>query len=200
MGRKKKVPGKLYPGESPRGKDVRVTTFRVKSKHFLARFTRVRQPRGKTGDSWLLTMILKERVPLIYAFLVDELKKPIANRSPHLQRIIGEVEWPRRIPSARELTAYVIERAMGNAWEAWGLKRPYSEGEHDSFFRRYVHGHPGAIRAFRKAIRMPQPWERNHIGHEINCFLDSPGEAARQYNLLKPRDSWFTVMSILEED
>jgi len=200
MGRKKRVHGTLYPKSSPRRRDVRVTTFKVKAKHVFARFTRTRQPRGKTGSLWLFTTILKERVPLIYAFVVDELKKPIANRSPDLQGIIGEVDWPRRIPSARELTAYIIERAMGSAWEAWGLKRPYSEGEHDSFFRRYVHGHPGAIRAFRKAIRLPQPWERHHIGHEIKCFLGNPGEAARQYNLLNPRDSSVTLMRILEEE
>lgn len=211
MGRKKKVRGTLYPNASPRGKDVRVTTFEVKSQHLLARLGRTHQPRGKTGNVWLFTMILKERVPLIYAFVVDELKKPTTNRNPDLQRIIKEwrgVEWPRTRPSARQLTAYIMERAMGHAWEAWGLKRPYTEGDHDAFFRRYIHGHPGAIQAYRKALRMPQPqnkeekalWKKHHIGHEIKCFLGRPGEAARKYNLLKPRLSYATIVSIVEED
>jgi len=209
VGRKKKVRGKVLEG--PRGKHVRVTTHLLKAQQVLARYTRKRPPRGKAADLWPLTSFLKERVPLVYVFIVDELNKSDRERNPDLQRIVEE--WREvtsdhlkkssarhKWPSARQLTPYVIERAMGDTWKTWELKRPYSQQEHDHFFRRYVHGHPKAIRDFREALRQPQPWHRHHVGHEIKWFLGRPGEAARKYNLLKPRSSYATIVSIVEED
>jgi len=197
VGRKKKARGKLFEGL--RGKPIRITRHLVKPQHLVARLTRKRPPRGKAADVYELTSFLKERAPLVYVFIVEELKKGTGAQNPQLQRIIAE--WNRDVapykrPTARELTAYVMERAMGGAWEAWGLKRPQS----DTFYRRYIHGHPGAIRDFRRALRQPRPWHRHHVGHEIKWFLGRPGEAARKYNLLKPRSSYATIVSIVEED
>lgn len=121
-----------------------------------------------------------------------------------MQEIIEE--WKReedppakRTPSARVLTAYIIERAMAGAWEVWGVKPPHSQAEHDSFFRRYVHGHAGALRAFRAALHEPTPWDRHHVGHELKWFLGEPGGAARHYGFLQRNPEKFCV-AILERE
>lgn len=88
---------------------------------------------------------------------------------------------------------------MAGAWDVWGLKPPYSEGEHDSFYRRYVHGHPSAVRVFRSVLRQPQPWHRHHVGHEIKWFLGKPGKAARHYRLLKPKPMRIPFLQIIKE-
>ena len=147
-----------------------------------------RGPRGKTGAAWEFTTFLKERAPLVYVFIVRELRMSSSERDLKLQKIINEwrQDADRTRPNSRELTAYIIERAMTGAWKVWGIKPPYSEGDHDAFFRRYIHGHADAIKVFRSALRQPLPWHRHHVGHQIKWFLGKPGEAARHYKLLKP--------------
>lgn len=212
MGRKKKDSGgpegfrALYPGQSPRGKDVRVMKGYVTAERALAVAFGKRLGRGKTGRAWRMTAFLKERAPLVYAFIVDELRK--GRKSPKkldrdLQQIIQEwkVQWEmRRKPWALEITAYVIERALGDAWEVWGLKRPYRPERLGTFFRRYVHGHPGAIRVYREALRMPKPWERGHVGHVVKAFLGPPGEVARRYDLLDTKQMQVAIVKIEEEE
>jgi hypothetical protein len=197
VGRPKKVRGRLFEGL--RGEKVRVVEGWSKWAPFVGK-----APRGKTGHAWDFTSFLKERVPLVYAFTVDELGRSVITRNPALQEIIEkwrrEEDPPaRRTPSARVLTAYIVERAMAEAWEVWGVKRPYSQADHDAFFRRYVHGHPGALHTFRTALRQPTPWDRHHVGHELKWFLGKPGEAARHYGFLERRAKRFCVV-ILERE
>lgn len=197
MGRKKKVRGTLFVDSE--GRRVRITAGYVRADRLLYRHA----PRGKTGASWELTTFLKEFAPLVYVFLVNELKKSDRDWIPNFRRIIEEWKQdatPRTKPTARELTAYIIERAMDGAWEVWKLNRPYSKGEHDSFYRRYVHGHRGAIRAYREALHMSQPWPRNHVGHQIKFFLGNRGEAACHYGFLARKSTRFAVITVEEED
>ena len=197
MGRKKKLPGKLLTGL--RGKLVRVSERLEKPDYPLAV-----KPHGKAANAWVFTTFLKERVPVVYLFIVEELKHAAPYRHSALQRIIEE--WERdsgfhRRPSSRELTAYVIERALGDLWELWGVAPPFTGAEHDSLFRRYVNGNPEAVRALRKALKEPHPWHRHHVGHELRWFLDKPGSAARAYSGLRkapPRN--LPVLSLREED
>ena len=201
MGRKKKVKGTIL-GTGPIGKPIRVSFESVKGAPYIFRDTK-HVPRGHSANVWEFTNVLKERAPLIYVFVVEELKKNIKIRNPDLQKIIGEwkeISSFKRPPTARELTAYIIERAFEGAWENWGLKRPYSAQDHDNFFRRYVHGKPGIIKDYRRALRDPQPWHRHHVGHQIKWFLEKPGKAAKQYDVLKFHPFILSIMIIKEED
>ncbi len=185
MGRKRKILEKLFKNSD--GSQVWMIAGYLKKPH---RYIFGKHgPRGKTGSAWEFTNFLKERVPLVYLFIVGELKKSSSERDLELQKIINEwrQDAGRTRPNSRELTAFVFERAMAGAWELWGIKPPYSVGDHDAFFRRYVHGHPDALRVLRSVLREPQPWHRHHVGHEIKWFLGEPGEAARHYELLKPK-------------
>src|SRR5215831_6112660 len=128
MGRKRKVYGDLYEG--PRGKPVRLTISK-QPPYFPLR----PRPRGKTGRVFPFTAALKELCPFVYAFTVEELKNPDSKRDPSIRKVIPE--WRKdsashRRPQARELTAFVIERAFDGAWKVWGIKPPYSEGDADS--------------------------------------------------------------------
>jgi len=195
LGRKKKVLARLLDG--PHGRPVRVAQ-RLEKPYYPLKS----KPHGKAANVWELTTILKERAPLVYLFVVDQIKKPIRNRDPKLQGIIEELKQitgRSRSPSSRERLAYVIERAMEDAWATWGLTHPFSIGDHDAFFRRYVHGHPGAIKVFRQALHQPKPWHRHHVGHEIQWFLGNRGEAARHYQCLIPAPRQIPVMTIIEE-
>jgi hypothetical protein len=199
MGRKKKSQGSVFV--EPDGRRVRLTEQSVR----LERFLYQNAPRGKTGATWSFTTFLKRISPLIYVFIVKELKKSLSERNPKLQRVIEEWEVnatrPTR-PTARELTAYVIERGMDGAWEIWEVKRPYSEAEPDSFYRRYIQGHAGAIRDFREALNMPQPWPDDHAGHAINWFLGGRGDAARNYQFLtrtRTRDRFLVITAFDDE-
>jgi len=198
VGRKKKVRGKAFKGL--RGKSARMTPGYRRLHNYFG----TRAPRGRTGIVWSLTEFLKERVPLVYVFCVEELKKSDQNRNRGLQRILQE--WrkdaaPRKRPSTRELTAYIIERAMADAWEVWGIKPPYSEGDHDAFYRRYIHGHADAIKVFRSVLCQSKPWPEHHVGHEIKWFLGKPGKAARHYNFVKlSPTSRVPVLRIIEEN
>ncbi len=167
-----------------------------------------REPRGRTGRAYLFATILKERAPLVYAFVKNELEKDRAARDPRLAPIIQEWRAKRlnpqsqkRLPSRRELAAFIIERAFEGAWEVWGVRPPHSSAQLNSFFRRYIHGHPKAILGFRRALEMA-PWEMHHVGYEMKWFLGAPGEAARHYNLLSPGplDSPLTIPVLRLED
>ena len=197
MGRKKKIRGKVF--ENADGTRVRVNKGSISVHHLF----QTKAPRGKTGKSWELTTFLKERVPLVYVFVVEELRQSESHRNPVLQKFIkewdGYVPPSRTVPNAIDLTAYIIERAMGVAWQLWGLKPPYNGGNLNSFYRRYVRGTPPAIRDFREALRMPQPWSENHVGHELKWFLGEPGEAARHYKFDKHKETRVAVVSITEE-
>jgi hypothetical protein len=179
VGRPKK--GRVLPG--PNGRVI-LCKERIEKPYFLVR----PQPRGPGAGSWEFTVILKERVPLVYVFVVEELKKVENERNRALQRIINEWQGTTghsgKRPPSLELTAYIVERAFKGAWERWKIKPPFERSQCDSLFRRYVHGHPGAIRVFRAAIRQPKPWHRHHVGHELRWFLSTPGEASRHYRLL----------------
>ncbi len=197
VGRQKKLHGKLFVNLE--GRRVRIKAGYVPASHVFTRHA----PRGKTGAAWDLASVLKERAPLIYVFIVNELRKPHSERNPTLQNIIEE--WKednaqRKLPpNAREMTAYVLERAFDGAWEVWELKRPYNDGEPESFYRRYVQGHPGAIRDYREALRMPQPWPQNHVGREVLLFLGQKGDAARHYGFLT-RESKRARVVIIEDE
>lgn len=198
MGRKRKVYGKLYEGESPRGKNVRLAMFKEKYEHLVKP-----SPRGKTGKAFLFTKVLKEHSPFVYAFIAEQLKRPERERDPMVQPVIREwkqVSRSHRRPSAREFTAFVIERAMEGAWQVWAIKPPYTEGDHDSFLRRYVHGHPKALRDYRKVLQEPQPWPRDHRGHWLKYFFGARGEAAREFRLLTTEQEPWTVITLFEED
>ena len=195
MGRPRK--GKIE-GLSPGGRPVRITE-RLENPYYPLKS----KPRGKAAKVWELTTFLKERVPLVYAYIVNEKEKMVAERNQQLQRIVEQLKQSvgqRKTRSRRRLTAYVIERAMEGAWEKWGLKPPYSAGNHDAFFRRYVHGHRGAIRDFRTALREPQPWHQHHVGHGLKSFFGAPGEAARHYGLMVPTPCQIAVLRIVEEE
>jgi len=139
----------------------------------------------------------------VYAFIVDEMKKREPKRHQGIRLVISEwrkVSGSHKRPPSRELAAFVLERAMKGAWEVWGVKPPYSEGEVDSFYRRYVQGHKRALRDFRKALKEPQPWPPNHRGHWLKYFFGPRGKAAREFDLLTTEQTPWTVIGILEED
>ena len=111
MGRKRKVRGKLLRGKD--GGEVRVISGYLKSPHQYI-FGK-RGPRGKTGAAWEFTTFLKERAPLLYVFIVGELRKSSSERDPKLEKIIKEwrQDAAQTRPNSRELTAYVFERDQG---------------------------------------------------------------------------------------
>lgn len=191
MGRPRK--GRYFPG--PKGRVLRITKRLEKLYYF-----RSRKPRGKAARSYEFTELLKERVPFVYVFVVDQVRKAKEEQNPAFQKIVAEWETATGLskPSARELTAYVIERAFEGAWDRWGIIPPFRSGECDSLYRRYVHGHPGAIKIFRKVLREPQPWQRHHVGHELKWFLSSSGEAARHYRLLEESPLLIPILTIRE--
>jgi hypothetical protein len=131
----------------------------------------------------------------------------VVGRSPddtEVRNIVDEYRRDsgvRRVrPSAREVAAFVIERAMDGAWGVWGLKPPHTAGEADSFWRRYVLGHRGALRDYRRIFRAPRPWPPDHIGHDLlKDFFGSRGQAAHSYNLLTMHQEPFTVVVLTEE-
>jgi hypothetical protein len=196
MGRKRKVYGKLYEG--PHGKSVRLAISHTRFPPFLRP-----APRGKTGSAHAFTAVLKEVAPFVYAFISAELRNPEPKRHAGLKRVIAEWKHAsglRGRPPSRELAAFSIERALRGAWKVWGIKPPFSEGEADSFWRRYVLGHRGALRDFQKALREPQPWPREHRGHWLKYFFGSPGMAATEFNLLTKQQKPWTVITLFEED
>src|SRR4030095_8117531 len=146
MGRKRKEIGKVYKSAS--GKRVRLTSIEAKWPPFLAR-----APRRTTGSAYPFTVSLKEHSPMVYAFVVSQLRKSGPDRDPMIGPILTEYQKAsgdrRAHPASSECTAFVIERAMDGAWKVWGLTPPFSGGEAGSFMRRYVNGHPKALRDFR---------------------------------------------------
>jgi hypothetical protein len=197
MGRKRKVHGRLYEG--PRGKPVRMAVSETKWPPFIGP-----APRGKTGKAHPLTTNLKENSPFVYAFVVEQFRRPARQFDPMIQPILEEYRrvagTRRQRPSAREFTAFVMERAMDGAWKVWGIKPPFTEGDPDNFFRRYVHGHRHALRDYRKVLREPQPWPSHHRGHWLKHFFGCRGEAAREFNLLTADQPQWTVVTLFEED
>ncbi len=176
MGRPGK--GKLA-GVSPRGRPVRVTERLVR--HYYPHWPPKRRPRGKAAGTFSFTNLLKERAPLVYVFVVGQLKQ--TSRHPGFQKIIEE--WRQttgscKDPGSRAITAYILERALEGTWEKYSIKAPFSSGEHDSFYRRYVYGHPGAIKTFRHVLRQ-RPWDRWSVALELRWFLGRPGDATRHY-------------------
>jgi hypothetical protein len=195
MGRKRKLHGKLYEG--PRGKPVRLTISKAKFPPFIQKV-----PRGKTGSAYVFTKCLKEFAPFVYAFIVDELRKSEADRRPDLRRVIAEwrkASGSHRRPEARGLSAFAIERALDGAWQIWGIRPPFSEGEVDSFWRRYVLGHQKALRDFRTALREPRPWTPEHRGHWLKYFFGAPGTVAREFKLLRRQQEDWTIITPFEE-
>ncbi|MDA2911567.1 hypothetical protein MYX04_11635 [Nitrospiraceae bacterium AH_259_D15_M11_P09] len=192
MGRPRK--GKVA-GVSPRGRPVRVTERLEKLYYPLKR-----KPRGEAARTFEFTNFLKERAPLVYVFVVSELRKAKVEHEG-LQRIIGEWRQASDVQEkpSLELTAYVMERALRGTWELWGIKPPFSSRQCDSFYRRYIHGHPGAIKVFRKCILEPKPWHRWHVGHQLEWFLGKPGAAAEHYRLLDRKPTLLPVLTIREE-
>ena len=78
MGRKRKVVGRLFEG--PGGKRVRYASFDAK---WPPSFLGVGPaPRGKTGEPYPFTVSLKEHSPMVYAFVVSQLRKPQPERDP----------------------------------------------------------------------------------------------------------------------
>jgi hypothetical protein len=155
-----------------------------------------KDPRGATGGGHLFVMILKERAPLVYAFILREFdtEEDWTKHDPRLNPILEEWRSRRlkatskkRRPSCRELAAFIIERAFAGAWEVWGIRPPHSAAQLNSFFRRYVHGHRGALQDFKRALKAGPPWPSHHVGHELRCFLGAPGGAAHRYGLLAPK-------------
>ena len=201
MGRKRKVYGKRYgvPGQKP----VRLAIGRTTETN-VRRFLGLPTPRGKTGKASRFTDALKEFAPLVYAFLVEEFKKPPPERSEMIMPIVKEWQTGsgsrRQRPPSRDLAAFVIERALGAAWEVWGIKRPFSAGDPEEFRRWYVHGHPGALRQFTKLLReIPGPPERG-CWVWLPYFFGSRGDAAREFNLLTRETEPWTAIISAEED
>lgn len=175
-------------------------------------------PRGDTGEAWPFSNHLKERVPLIYALSVQELRRLDADRDPrvrHLIRLWQRLTRQQKRPQAIELTALAIQRAYRGTWDAYGIARPLSEfsphsgvsdqgiskGPLASFYRRYVQGHRGAVATYRSTLQEPRPWHRHHIGHEAYEILERPGAATRKYRLLPPKDfSRVPIVSLIRED
>jgi hypothetical protein len=150
------------------------------------------------------TVTLKELSPFVYAFVVDQLRKPPRQRDRMVQPILAEFRQvshnrPPR-PIAKEFAAFVIERALDGAWRVWRVKPPFSEGDADSFLRRYVRGHSHALRDYRKALQEPQPWPPGHRGHWLKYFFGTPGEAAREFKLLTTNQTPWTIVTLFEED
>jgi hypothetical protein len=197
VGRKRKVYGRLYEG--PHGKPVRMATSKAKWPPFIRP-----APRGKTGKAFPLTTNLKENSPLVYAFVVEQFKRPHERRDPMISPILEEYQRQSgtrsRRPSARDFTAFVMERAFDGAWRVWGINPPYSEGDPDAFLRRYVRGRPSALRTYRKILKEPQPWPSHHRGNWLIHFFGRRGEAAREFNLLTVEQPQWTVVTLFEED
>jgi hypothetical protein len=159
--------------------------------------------RGKAAKAWDFICILKERAPLVYVYLLDELSKPARSRELRLQIIEQEFqrEYPSRfkVPPKRLLT-YIMERAFHGMWEKYGITAPYSGGKHEAFYTGYVYGHAGAIQAYRKILREPKPWPREHVGHDLRFYLGNRGDAVhlRYPQLLEANEPW-CVLDIVEE-
>jgi len=175
-------------------------------------------PRADTGKAWPFTSHLKERVPLIYALLVQELRQPDTDRDPRIRHLIHL--WQRltrqqKRPQAIGLTALAIQRAYRGAWEAYGITKPLSEslrrsgvadqgiskGPLASFYRRYVQGHRQGVATYRRALQDPRPWHRHHIGYEAYEILERPGSATRTFRLLPPKGfSTIPILSLTRPD
>lgn len=158
--------------------------------------------RGKAAKAWDFICILKERAPLVYVYLLDELSKPARSRELRLQIIEQELqrEYPSRFKvPPKKLLAYIMERAFHGMWEKYGIAAPYSGGNHEAFYTGYVYGHAGAIRAYRKILREPKPWPPEHVGHDLKFYLGNRGDAVclRYPRLLKGNDGW-CVLDIVE--
>jgi hypothetical protein len=195
MGRKRKTLGTLY--EDTDGKRVRLNITRAKFPPFIGKL-----PRGKTGAAYQFTTCLREFAPFVYAYVLDELKRPEPGRHISFQKV--SKEWQRasgstRRPSARALASFAVERALDGAWQVWGIKPPFSGSEEDSFWRRYVLGHPKALPDYRRILREPKPWPPEHRGHWLKFFFGTRGEAAREFNFLKLQQPEWTIISMLDE-
>ena len=193
MARPKK--GKLLPGL--RGRPVRITERLEKPYYPLPS-----KPRGRAAGTWEFTTLLKERAPLVYVYVVDQLRLGTKERETRFQKIVDK--WRQRTgrmgrPLSKELTAYTIERAFEGAWEKWAITLPCRTDEVDSFYRRYVHGHPSAIKVFRKCLHEPKPWPRHHVGRELKWFLGKSGDAARHYGVLARTPTPIPILTIREE-
>ena len=159
--------------------------------------------RGKAAKAWDFICILKERAPLIYVFLVKELPKSPNDQDTQLQRLL--MEYRKESPShkkvsIRNVLAFIVERAFDGLWEKYDLTPPYSVGDHDAFYRRYVYGHQGAIQAYRRILDQPKPWPREHVGHDLKFYLGNRGDAVhlRYPHLLEANEPW-CVLDIVEE-
>ncbi len=203
---------------TPRGK-VQLRERTEPLAKWAARRAGRKAPRADTGKAWPFTSHLKERVPLIYALLVQELRQPDIDRDPRIRHLIHL--WQRltrqqKRPRAIELTALAIQRAYRGAWEAYGSTIPRSEisrrrsvddakgiskGPRASFYRRYVQGHRQAVATYRQSLQDPRPWHRHHIGHEAYAILERPGSATRTFRLLPPKGfSTIPIMSLTRPD
>ncbi|MGC3975378.1 MAG: hypothetical protein QM771_13515 [Nitrospira sp.] len=154
--------------------------------------------RGKAAKAWDFINVLKERTPLVYVFLVAELRKPLRMRDSRLQIIMQEHqrEHPsRRKVSTRKLLAYIMERAFDGIWEKSGITAPYSKGSHEAFYTCYVYGHRGAKQAYQRILNEPKPWPDEHVGHDLKYFLGKRGEAAqvRYPDLLAGPQPWHVL-------
>lgn len=200
MGRKRKIHGRLYEGASPSGKAVR---YRV-SETTWASIRPGKAPRGATGKAVLFTSCLKEFSPAVYAYSVDQLALAEEHRDPMFRTVLAEYQrmsLPSRVrPPAKEFAAFVIQRALRGAWKIWHIQPPYTGGDVDTFWRRYVHGHPGALRDYRQILQCPRPWPPDHWGHVLKHFFGLPGEAAREFGFLTTKVEPITVVSLFEEE
>jgi hypothetical protein len=191
----------MEPPGNPARFTVRYAAFDVKWPPFAFLHP---APRGRTGRTYHFTVTLKELSPMVYAFVVEQLGRAQRDREPMVQPVIEEWRQAsgsrRQRPASREFTAFVVERAMDGAWRVWGVEPPYSGGDVDSFYRRYVHGHRHALRDYGKALREPRPWPPFHRGHWLNYFFGARGEAAREFNLLTTKQEPWRVITIFEED
>jgi hypothetical protein len=196
MGRKRKVVGERYEGLD--GRAIRMVVKRVKWEHL-----RKPSPRGKTGRVVRFTIVLKELCPMVYAFIVDQLRRPEREWDAMITSVVKEYRKEsgtnRRRPSSLDFSAFVLERALKGAWQEWGVKPPYTEADFDSFLRRYVRGHRGALRDFRKILREPQPWPPNHRGQWLKYFFAAPGDAAREFKLLTTKQPLATIFTVFYE-
>ena len=194
-GRPRKVIG--TPVDLPGNRPGRRTTFKAPLERVVPALLGSAAPRGATGKALPFTQLLKERAPLVYAFIEAELGKRPGDPDRRLAGIIGE--WKRTSGGGRAnasaLTAFVVERAFGDAWGVWGVKRLDQEG----FLRRYVYGQAGALKTYRALLCDPQPWPRFHVGHDLDHFLGARGDAARAYNVTTRTPIMVTVVSILTE-
>jgi hypothetical protein len=141
---------------------------------------------------------------MIYAFIVDQMRRPEREWDAMITSVVKEYRKQsgfsrRRLPSL-EFSAFVIRRAFEGAWQVWKVKAPYTEADCDNFRRRYVYGHRGALRDFRKILREPQPWPPDHRGQWLKYFFGAPGDAAREFNLLTTEPLIGTKVYLFYED